>query len=65
MSKMTKVEYDEMCEQADKAAEAFAKDMKKKYPNMPENVEEVCDLCRQMGKGCDVFPCDKCYESWK
>lgn len=65
MSTMTTAEYNKMCEQADKAAEAFMKQQKKEYPNMPEDVEEVCNNCREMGKGCDVFPCDACYESWK
>lgn len=57
-----KEQYDRMVEECDKA---LMERLKKEYPNMPENIEEVCYNCRQMGKGCDEFPCNNCYASWK
>lgn len=65
MAKMTKKQYDQMVAENDRAAEAFIAAERKEYPNMPDNVGEVCDMCHQMGKGCDEFPCGDCYESWR
>ena len=65
MSEMSKSEYEKMMREMDESAEACLKAQREEYPGMPDNVEEVCGLCQDIGIGCDELPCESCYEGWK